>query len=71
MVTEMSAQLARMGQLAIDVENLKTRNAVLEAELAQVNRVRLHIRAVLVRLSVTIPSHCPGLTLRLQDAIIR
>ena len=41
MITEMSAQLARMGQLAIDVENLKTRNAVLEAELAQVNRVSL------------------------------
>ncbi len=41
MITEMSAQLARMGQLAIDVEKLKTRNAVLEAELAQVNKVRL------------------------------
>ena len=41
MVAEMSAQLARMGQLAIDVENLKTRNAVLEAELAQVNKVRI------------------------------
>ena len=40
MITEMSAQLARMGQLAIDVENLKSRNAVLEAELAQVNKVR-------------------------------
>ena len=41
MITEMSAQLARMGQLAIDVENLKSRNAVLEAELAQVNQASL------------------------------
>ena len=40
MMTEMAAQLARMGQLAIDVEHLKTRNALLEAELAQVHRVR-------------------------------
>ena len=48
MITEMSAQLARMGQLAIDVENLKTRNAVLEAELAQVNRVRVLTQAASV-----------------------
>jgi hypothetical protein len=40
MMSEMAAQMARMGQLAIDVENLKNRNALLEAELAQVNRVR-------------------------------
>ena len=39
-MSEMAAQMARMGQLAIDVENLKNRNALLEAELAQVNRVR-------------------------------
>lgn len=37
---EMAAQVARMGQLAIDVENLKTRNALLEAQLANVSGVR-------------------------------
>jgi hypothetical protein len=41
MIAEMSAQLARMGQLAMEVETLKSRHAVLEAELAVANRVRL------------------------------
>ena len=40
MIAEMSAQLARMGQLAMEVETLKSRHAVLEAELAQANKVR-------------------------------
>ena len=39
MIAEMSAQLARMGQLAMEVETLKSRHAVLEAELAVANRV--------------------------------
>lgn len=39
-LAEMSAQLARMSQLAIDVENLKSRNAVLEAELYKARQVR-------------------------------
>lgn len=39
-LAEMAAQLARMSQLAIDVENLKSRNAVLEAELCKARQVR-------------------------------
>ena len=58
MITEMSAQLARMGQLAIDVENLKTRNAVLEAELAQVNKVRWRALRCVVSRGAGRSLHC-------------
>lgn len=49
---DMAAQMSRMSQLAIDVENLKMRNALLESELLRTRQVqtRLHPSA-----------HCPTL----------
>ena len=43
----MAAQMSRMSQLAIDVENLKMRNALLESELLRTRQVqtRLHERS--------------------------
>lgn len=38
-LTDMAQQLARMSQLAIDVENLKMRNTLLESELLRARQV--------------------------------
>ena len=40
-LADMAVQLQRMSQLAIDVENLKMRNTMLEAELYRARHVRL------------------------------
>jgi hypothetical protein len=37
---DMAAQMSRMSQLAIDVENLKMRNALLESELLRTRQVQ-------------------------------